>query len=159
MTKKRCRMSCCAVENASEGSCQQCRLFRPVAGTGALYDSSAKPGKQWHSRKLSDDDKTGLHQHQDFRGLTLSGTKTHVKQRFLPPDSFNGLRCPLVTSSCQREGIMAEHIDTSPGGKAERRAISSSFSVSPCARDIQGCLHINMFHNTTALVTSPSVPS
>ena len=57
---------------------------RPVAGTGALYDSSAKPGKQWHSRKLRDDDKTGLHQHQDFRGLTLSGTKTHVKQRFLP---------------------------------------------------------------------------
>ena len=76
-------------------------------------------------------------------GLTLSGTKTHVKQRFLPLTSLLMVSDVLGHQFCQREGIMAGHIDMSVAkrGEACDIFIIKCFTLRP--EMIQGCLHIN----------------
>lgn len=77
-------------------------------------------------------------------GLTLSGTKTHVKQRCLPLTPLLMVSDVLWSHQfCQREGIMAEHIDMSVAkrGEACDIFIIRGFTLRP--EMIQGCLHIN----------------
>ena len=59
-----------------------------------MHDSGEEPGKQWHSRKLREDDKTRLYQHHAKTGQPGSGD-----------ESGGGVQSLQRTSSAQRAGI------------------------------------------------------